>query len=334
MAKKWDDATPGMKMLSLYMLLLFSDGGKWSLTNLSKRLNCSKRVVLRLVEQMELLANCGIVKTKEDRQVFFHIERRGGVPDVSLDPVSLDNLILCRDFVWHLLPADVRGSLEGTLTQVAAMIPDMGLDDGGHGQSVAARKLKGQVDYSRLEGQFATLTKAIRLKRVCEIEYKRSLTEDDRRFLFAPYELVVLQETIYVQGWLLERRHGDYPTNLALHRITKAELTDRGYLDQPRPLPSDENFGLMRDEPFEAVVHFGPGAALYVSERVWSGRQSVKVLDDGGIELTLTVNNGPELKSWVLGFGREATLLSPEWLRREMAEELRVMEGVYRGGKR
>ena len=50
--------------------------------------------------------------------------------------------------------------------------------------------------------------------------------------------------------------------------------------------------------------------------------------------MTLTVNNGLELKSWVLGFGREATLLSPEWLRREMAEELRIMEGVYRGGGR
>ena len=297
MAKKCDDATPGMKMVSLYMLLLFSDGGKWSLTNLSKRLNCSKRVVLRLVEQMELLANCGIVKTKADRQVFFHIERRGGVPNGGLDPASLDNLILCRDFVWHLLPADVRFNLEGTLNKVAALIPSMGRDDGGHGQSVSARKLKGQVDYSRLEGQFATLTKAIRLKRICEIEYKRSLAEGARRFLLAPCELVVFQETIYVQGRLLERRHGDHPANLALHRITKVEMTDRIYLDRSRPFPSDENFGLMRVEPFEAVVRFGPGAALYVSERVWSGRQSVKILDDGGIELSLTANNGIELKS-------------------------------------
>jgi predicted DNA-binding transcriptional regulator YafY len=333
MPKKWDDATPGMKLLSLYMLLLFSDGRKWSLTNLSKRLNCSKRVVLRLVEQMELTANCDVVKTKENRQVYFHIERRGGVPDLDLDPVSLDNLVMCRDFVWHLLPADVRAGLEATLNRMAALVPDLGTDREGHGRSIAVRKLKGHVDYSTLKDQFAALTKAIRLKRVCEIDYKRSLVESDRRLKFAPFELVVLQETVYVTGWILERSWGDGPSTLALHRIAKVEMTDRGYLDLHPPVPVDANFGLMRGESLKAVIRFDPEAALYVAERIWSGDQSVKVLKDGGVELTMTANNEVELKSWILGFGRQATLLEPEWLREELAAEIKDLSGRYQGGR-
>jgi predicted DNA-binding transcriptional regulator YafY len=98
------------------------------------------------------------------------------------------------------------------------------------------------------------------------------------------------------------------------------------------PVPKEENdgaFGLINAEPFSATVRFTPFSAPYAAEREWSADQTAEWDEDGGVVLALTARNSVELVSWLLSFGREAELLSPQWLREEIAQKIRTLAEMY-----
>jgi predicted DNA-binding transcriptional regulator YafY len=113
---------------------------------------------------------------------------------------------------------------------------------------------------------------------------------------------------------------------LAVQRLLQVELTERTFTVTKDSLKDGQhNFGLMKGEPFRVQISFRPEAAVYVKERQWSADQTISQLPDGGIVLEFTATSWSEVISWVLSFGPEATVLTPEDLREEiraMAEEL------------
>ena len=61
------------------------------------------------------------------------------------------------------------------------------------------------------------------------------------------------------------------------------------------------------------VIRFEPGkAAEYVRERTWASNEIKRDLDNGGLELEITTNNGAELHNWVQRFAPEAQLVSEQ----------------------
>jgi len=96
-----------------------------------------------------------------------------------------------------------------------------------------------------------------------------------------------------------------------------------------------------RDPSFDLADYLGP------SFRVWSGTEEIRVrflvnppesrfffetayhhsqqikeLPDGKIACTFTVYNSPEIKKWLLGWGKQVEVLEPEELREEIKQEL------------
>ena len=62
----------------------------------------------------------------------------------------------------------------------------------------------------------------------------------------------------------------------------------------------------------------------------WHHSQRVEVLDSGAVMVNLRVRVCPELQAWVLGFGAEAEVMSPDHLRNDVAEQLRLGSDQYR----
>ena len=52
-------------------------------------------------------------------------------------------------------------------------------------------------------------------------------------------------------------------------------------------------------------------------------------LNDGQIICTLIVYNSPELKSWLLSWGKQVEVLEPQAPREEIKEELQAGLGMY-----
>jgi len=117
-------------------------------------------------------------------------------------------------------------------------------------------------------------------------------------------------------------------------RIEDAEALDR---PSRRPAEFDatahlaSSFGVYHREgtPTKVRVRFAPAAARFVSESGWHASQRLTDLPDGGVLAEFRLSSTEALKRWVLGFGAKAEVVEPDWLRSEVAEELRATVAAY-----
>ena len=80
----------------------------------------------------------------------------------------------------------------------------------------------------------------------------------------------------------------------------------------------------------EVKIHFSASQAPYIRERTWHPSQKIETEPDGSIILTLKVADLWEVKFWLIGFGVEATVLSPIEIAKEIGVEARTLANVVR----
>lgn len=332
MGCKQADAKPAEKLLALFTTLLFNNRS-YSLGELAEMLDCSKQTVSRLLLQMEAARYGKLAREKRGKEVFFRLLRPGHVPAVSLDGEGLSQLILCRDFLAHLLPRKMQAQMQKSLEVAVSWLPTGSREMPG---SVATSLAKGHIDYAPCQGFLETLMRAIRSNAVCAVRYKRALDSPEKEYDYAPRRIVAYREGIFVLGYRVTDKGTalplhDSPTPLALHRFRACALTRRTAEAVPDvPPPAGEALGFMTTgEPFEVLARFTPAAATYVAERQWSAHQELTLCEDGSVLLRVQVANEPECVSWLLGFGPDAEVLEPAWLRERLAARIEGMLARY-----
>jgi proteasome accessory factor B len=66
-----------------------------------------------------------------------------------------------------------------------------------------------------------------------------------------------------------------------------------------------------------------------VQERQWHPSQKITQLQNGAIELSLTLGNLEEIERWILSWGRHAQVLAPPELKDRIAKTVSAMAGIY-----
>jgi predicted DNA-binding transcriptional regulator YafY len=118
-----------------------------------------------------------------------------------------------------------------------------------------------------------------------------------------------------------------------LERIRNAQLTEETF-EIPQDFDGAELLGsawgvMFGDEVEGVVLRFSPDVTRRVKESVWHPSQKREDCDDGGCILRVQVAHPLEMKPWIRGWGPDCEVLAPEWLRREIAGEMRRAAGVY-----
>ena len=114
-----------------------------------------------------------------------------------------------------------------------------------------------------------------------------------------------------------------------VERIRTATLTTDRY-EIPADFDPDawlaNSWGIWSSEGTPAVqirVRFDRSVAHRVREAVWHRSQRLTDIDDGGVELAVTVAGIVEIQSWILSWGGDAEVLEPAELREEIAASVR-----------
>ncbi|MBW7862959.1 MAG: WYL domain-containing protein [Candidatus Hydrogenedens sp.] len=320
--------SPGLRLVQMLILLGSSNGRQFSLTRLSQIFKCSRQTILRMLESLERVRGVKLESWMEGNERFYRINPQKPAIGVALDAQSLRHLCLCKDIVQHLLPAPIKEELGRTLGSAAFL----NVESGEAPDSFAESRCKGMIDYTPHQKHLDLIQEALEANRLCHVAYRNKLGGPVREHFLGPVKLMAFREAFYVRGHTFDRKgrpeKRKKAITLAVHRITKLNLLDREFTPLRDDQPGDL-FGFNFDPPFKVRVAFSPTVATYVSERTWSRGQFVRKRRDGGVVLTFTSTSRPEVKSWVLGFGREAELLEPKTLRREIAEELRAGLAAY-----
>jgi len=169
--------------------------------------------------------------------------------------------------------------------------------------------------------------------RKVRIWHQAAGSENVHEYLFSPYflEPSSVGYATYAIGhcsWF-EEVH-----TFKLERICAAQLTAETF-DLPEGFDGAEllrnAWGVMygpAGEEREVVLRFSPAVARRVGESIWHPSQRLEGYDDGGCILRMRVAHPLEMKPWIRGWGPDCLVLAPEWLRAEVAEEMkRAAEG-------
>lgn len=335
MPRKKHESTATEKALKLLYLLLFT-GRAYSLGDLAETLECSRQTVLRLIDQLEAIPGAKFQRRTENRQSYYQIQVLCDRPKVSLTDTELSQLVLCREWMCHLLPEGMRANLEKTAEKAAVLLDDY--ETRSHaltplGQGVA----KGRIDYSAFEKILERLMVAIRERQVVEAVYLSPHRDAPKAHVFVPVRVMAFHEALYVRGWTVAERgvpEVQREITLAIHRLQRLQPTRRivpeGALRVLPPVDENGHFGMSRQTaPFEVSAKFRSGGAKYVRERKWSACDRLEEASDGTVVLTFHAQSELEVVKWILSFGREAELLSPAHLRERVREELTDALGYY-----
>jgi proteasome accessory factor B len=153
-----------------------------------------------------------------------------------------------------------------------------------------------------------------------------------KQYTIEPYRVVFAQGALYLVAFVPE--YGEART-FAVDRIKSLSVTEERF----EPVEGEEeaafahSLGVHHGEPERIEIAFEPRIARYVRERLWHASQEIRDRDDGGVVLTLQVSNDFALRSWILGFGALARVLSPPALASQILEESEHTCEVYRQNK-
>jgi proteasome accessory factor B len=177
--------------------------------------------------------------------------------------------------------------------------------------------------------ELAQLLDATLHHRRVAMRYHSFSSNREKDYVLEPYRVVFAQGALYVVGFVPE--YGQLRT-FAVDRIGRLSVTEERF--EPVDLPEDafaHSLGVHEGPPERIEIAFEPRMARYVRDRVWHPSQDVREDPDGRVVLTLDVSNDWALRSWILGFGPLAQVLSPPHLRAQILDELDRARERYAG---
>lgn len=329
--RRTSQSSASHKALALFALLLFGRR-PYSLTQLAEHLECSRQTVLRLIDEISCAGSVPIQQWKDGGQNWYQLAAPEQKVPVTLQHHELQQLIVCRDFMQHLLPPKMEKSLNSAVAKAAC------LTEGAEAITKVGGALpKGRVDYTSFDGILRALLTAQQDLQVVEIDYLARCATTSRIHCFVPVRLVTFNDGMYVRGWTVnDKGTVDIvrPMTLAVNRM-RSLIATRRYLNQQTHErtgfpPESGHFGIAtQEDPFEVCVRFYPPASVYVKERIWSSNQRIDEADDGSIVLTFTSQSEYEVIKWVLSFGEEAEVIAPQAMVTVLNHTLNTMQRRY-----
>jgi predicted DNA-binding transcriptional regulator YafY len=172
--------------------------------------------------------------------------------------------------------------------------------------------------------------------RKVRIWHQAAGSENVHEYLFSPYflEPSSVGYATYAIGY--SSWFNDVQT-FKLERIREAQLTEETF-EIPQDFDGAELLGsawgvMFGDKVEEVVLRFSSEVTRRVKESIWHPSQEREDCDDGSCILRVWVAHPLEVKPWIRGWGPDCEVLSPEWLRREIAEEMCRAAEVYGGDR-
>ena len=159
------------------------------------------------------------------------------------------------------------------------------------------------------------------------MRYHSFSSNREKQYVVEPYRLVFAQGGLYLVAFVPEYTQ---LRTFAMDRIQSLSITEERF--EPMDLPEDafaHSLGVNQGTPERIEIVFEPHIARYVKERVWHASQQTTEDSDGRLTMTLNVCVDWALRSWILGFGPLARVVSPPELASQILDEIERARQQY-----
>jgi predicted DNA-binding transcriptional regulator YafY len=300
--------------------ILGARGGR-TVPELMREAKCSRRTVRR---DLSVLQAAGFPLTSEQdgRESRYRLtESSRAAPTIPFTLTELMSLHLGRHLLVPLRGTPVGEAVHSALERVsAALDPSAKAFLAGLDRTISTRTGQAKDSSCGLE-TLRLLQQALQERRTVEAEYHSFGRDAVARRRLDPLHLWYQQGGIYLAAYCQTRRG---VLTFALERFRRVQLTDNTFQAPPQfdlDRYLEGSFGLSRGEPVRVGLRFTRRVARHVAERTWHPSQAMSPLLTGEVEMSLKVPLGPELRRWLLGYGRDVEVLEPKTLREEIRRE-------------
>jgi len=188
------------------------------------------------------------------------------------------------------------------------------------GNALGAAEHAEPADLKTQRERIARLLDATLNYRRATMTYYSMSSGREKTYLIEPYRLVYSQGGLYVLAFVPEY---SALRTFSVDRIRGISLLEEHFT--PSEIPDAafaHSLGINEGAPERIEIAFEPRIAPYIRERRWHASQQIADRKDGGLVLSLDVCNDWALRSWILGFGPLARVLSPASLKAQIKDEI------------
>ena len=307
------------------LVFLRHPGQAYSRSDIQQILGVSKPTACRALAVLSTLI--GLEEVSEGRVVYYQLpeseaERIKQSVDFVLSVTDREQLALS----FLLSYGKSSGLFANTISEIEKKLEKAGLivnisKDIFNKPEITQSIDSGNVNY------IDTLLTAIETKTKIDILYKSPFSPDDRKHLLCPVGLYFRSGNLYLYAYDIDHESA---TSYAFSRIKELSLM----YDDHYTLPEDvsmiealkDPFGVVLREPQKVKVHISSKQAFYEKEKRWPDGTIISELDDGSIDMELTIADPYAFRTWVLSLGKECCVVYPEdiaeWVRSEHEEAL------------
>ena len=183
-----------------------------------------------------------------------------------------------------------------------------------------------RYDIRNQKDKYLQFNAAMIEKKKIEIVYFSNRNEKTYRIIH-PYGLVAYKNAWYCIAFceLREEIRG-----FKLSRILNFEVLEEAFIQKPDFNLRDHvgRYQIFKGDKIDVELRIAPPLSNYVSERIWGDDQETYSDAEGYLIMTASMEDTPELTSWILSMGSMAKVLAPERLIKNIKAELKEMQGM------
>ncbi len=244
-----------------------------------------------------------------------------GVPPVTFTLDELMALYFPRKLLISQGRSPFRAELESAFKNILSALPAKHIARLDKIEEMFTPLVKASKKIDLNKEVFEIVQWALLNQNILKLEYRPRKANRAFRFEVHPYSLVFYKGEFYLLCFV-PRKGMRY---FALEGIKKAERMNERF-EIPEDFSTSEflkvPFGLFHGKPITVKAIFDKDLSAYIQRHTWHPSQKIKQLKDGRILLSMTASGKEEIKAWVLSFGAKAEILSPEFLREEIGDDI------------
>ncbi|MFA6011093.1 MAG: WYL domain-containing protein [Desulfobacteraceae bacterium] len=301
--------------------------------DLAENLDITDRSVSRCFKTLEELGipvyNEAIPLEKEKR---WHIEPSylDRLPNLNLPKLALSfseiiSLCMLAGESVVFKGTEIDRHIETAISKLKHFVPEQTQTELAKLKRIFISKTMGSKNYAGQEHIIEILTESILNRTSATITYHAFYTDKISTADIGPLHLFENDGGLYLFALKLSDKT---VRTYAIERISRIkpgnqDITYPDTFDPERTLNSA--FDLIHGDPITVKILFTPNEARYIQARTWSRTQHMEPHPDGSLTLTMTTSGRRDVKRWIMSFGKEARLLEPGDLKREIEDELKII---------
>lgn len=313
----------GKTEMCLLMLQILNARGVVSAGELATLMQTKQRNIFEYKQELE---ECGYdIKTIRGVHGGYLLEKSCLMPSIKLDEAEREALMDAQTFVNSKSEFLSKASFNKALGKIFSSVS---LSKENSSITIIDRYPL-LMPEKEIAQRYNAILEAIEEKKKLVINYL-SFKNQEKKHVIHPYRVYIYNNAWFVIGWNETVNNVGY---FKINRIISYEKLKETFVVLKTFNFSDyvDSFGMKNNgEFYEIKLKVMNQYAAMVKERVFGKDQVIESIDEKTTILTCKMQNKGIIISFVLGFGCDAVVLEPEWLREELRIQTIKIQEIYK----